>query len=312
MEIKEYNDKYFDSFVALINNCFNIKNKDKDSLIKWKFFNNPKSFENKIICTYDNDEILAQYSNIFREFCYKNNLFNWYLCQDMCVFYKYRWKWLISKMSKDLYSNIKNKTLSIWFSNEKWVKVDKNSKWYWYNVIDNLSSYTLINFLLFDKSYNFKKINNIWELEFIKFNNFDILNDFIKINLNYEYIKRRYFDKPNNEYSFFLIYDEKNNIIWYVVFRFKKYFWIVYDFDFVKNTDYKKIIYTFKKICIKNKVLLLKVQFLENKFWNILFKWFIKIYKKENIYFTVKNHNFFDKVNIFDREKWLIKTWDIL
>ena len=58
MEIKEYSKKYFDSFMGLIDECFSIKNKNKHKLIQWKFFDNPNSDENKIICTYnENNEI---------------------------------------------------------------------------------------------------------------------------------------------------------------------------------------------------------------------------------------------------------------
>jgi len=312
MEIKEYSEKFLNSFIYLIDNSFWIKNNNKIWLIKWKFFSNPNNNKNKIICSYFNNKIVWQYSNIATSFTYKKENINWYTCQDMCVLKEFRWKWLISKMSKYLYSNIKEDSFSIWFSNKFWVKVDQNSKWYWYTVIDKLISYILPTFLSFNKNYNFKKIKNLDELKNINFSNFDIFDNYIKINSSFDYIKWRYFNKPNSNYNFFLIYDEKENILWYIILTFKKWFWNIYDFNSIKTINNKKMIYTFKKISIANNVFFLRIQVLKNNFWKFFFKWFLKINKNEDIYFTIKKHNEFQKVNIIDKENWIIKTWNIL
>lgn len=312
MEIKEYDSNFFDSFVYLIDNCFWIKNNDKNKLIKWKFFDNPNNEKNKIVCSYYEDKIVWQYSNISTSFIYQENIINWYICQDMCVLKDFRWKWLISKMSSKLYFDVLESTFSIWFSNEQWVKVDKNSKWYWYNVIGKLTSYILPTFLNFNKTYFYKKIENINDLKNINFNEFGYFSEYLKINSDFNYIKWRYFDKPNSNYSFFLIYDEKQKNIWYVVFYFKKWFWNIYDFNIIKETDIKRIIWTLKNIWIENKIFFLRIQILKNNFWKNFFKWFFKINKRENIYFTNKNHNIFNKIDILNKENWIIKTWDIL
>jgi hypothetical protein len=85
MEIKYYNEKYLLSFVSLIDDSFWIKNNDKIWLIKWKFFSNPNNDKNKIICSYFEDKVIWQYSNISTNFIYQKENINWYTCQDMCV-----------------------------------------------------------------------------------------------------------------------------------------------------------------------------------------------------------------------------------
>lgn len=312
MEIKEYNSNFFNSFVSLIDKSFWIKNKDKIWLIKWKFFDNPNNDKNKIVCSYFDDKIVGQYSNISKSFWYKDEIINGYLCQDMCILKDFRWKWLISKMSKYLYSNISESTFSIWFSNKQWVKVDRNSKQYWYKVIDNFKTYILATFLNNKNTYIFKKIISLDDLKNIDFDKFDLFSEYIKNKNDYNYIKWRYFDKPNNDYNFFLIYNDLWKIVWYVIFRFKKWFWIIYDFNTIKKIDNKIFIWTLKQIWYLNKCYFIRIQLILNGFWTNFFKDFLKFKLNENIYFTAKNHNWFNKINILDKENWIIVTWDIL
>jgi hypothetical protein len=311
MKINNFNLKYLDSFTNLIDKCFWISNKDKTWLIKWKFFSNINFKENKIICTYENNEIVAQYSNIAKEFLYRNKIFNWYLCQDMCVLKWFRWKGLISKMSKQLYSSIEEKTFTIWFSNKNWVKIDKNSKWYWYKVIENISSFFLLSFLKSNNSYSYEFVNNVSKLSKINFEKFNLFQDYLKINSSFEYIKWRYFDKPNSNYKFYLLKNGEKNI-WYVIFRFYKWFWIIYDFNVKNNVELKILVNTFKNISNENKKYILKIQLLDNLFWQIIFSVFFKIILKDKIYLTIKNHNWFNYIDNLDKNNWVIMTWDIM
>ncbi len=310
MEIKKFNSKYMESFVVLIDKCFNIKNPDKIWLVRWKFLSNINAIENKIICIYDNDKIVAQYSNIALQILFKNRLFNSYLCQDMCVLEWYRWKWLISKMSKKLYPTITSKTFTIWFSNKNWVKVDKNSKWYWYNIINNLVSYQFPILFKQKNTYEFEKYNED-KIDKIDFSRFNLFNNYLKIGLDKKYIIWRYFDKPNMDYEFYVI-KINEEIKWYVVFKINK--WICTIFDFNSNISLQKniLINTFKNISLKNKCNILKIQLLENDFWDNFFWKNIKIKKKENIYFTLKNHNEFDEVDNLNKNNWIIITWWVL
>ncbi|MDQ7009603.1 MAG: GNAT family N-acetyltransferase [Candidatus Gracilibacteria bacterium] len=289
MKIKKYDKKYIDSFVKLIDESFNIKNKNKKELVEWKFHTEKFFHKNRIICAYKNDKIVGQYSNITYEFIKKNFIIKGYICQDMCILKDYRGQGLISKMSKKLYSNIEEKTFTIGFSNKHGVKVDKNSKGYGYNIIDNLVSFyfpTLLN----SDGYNFEEINNSSQIEKIDFNNFNFFDDLLKINKTEEFIKWRYFDNPNSNYNFYII-KFNNQIIGYYIFRIQNKIAILFDFDCKKGINKKKFISTFKNISIKKKCLIFKIILLENIFWNNLFKGFFKLKKNEEIYFTLKNHN---------------------
>ena len=140
IKIWNYNND-LKSFTDVIDLNFWIKSIDKTNLIKWKFFKNCNSKKNITICSYLDKKIIWQYSNISHIFSFKNKDIMWYLCQDMCVNKDYRWKWLLVKMSKKLYSEINDNSFTVGFSNDLGVKVDKGSKSYWYNIVDNLKSY---------------------------------------------------------------------------------------------------------------------------------------------------------------------------
>jgi hypothetical protein len=311
IEIKMYEEKYIKNFTELIDKCFWIKNNDIFWLIKWKFFHNIYNKNNKIVCAYHENNIIWQYSNISLSFSKNKYIFEWYLCQDMCVSPNYRGKWLISKMSSFLYNSIKEETFSIWFSNEKWIIVDKNSKWYWYNIIDNISKIFIPIIKNNNNFFDFEIISNFDEIKNINFNEFKIFDNLLKIYKSNNYIKWRYFEKPNGNYKFYIIKNEWK-IIWYCVFRFNHKICTIFDFNIIDNKDNKKFIYTIKKIAYNNKIYIISFQILYNNFWKNLLKWFFHIKTKSKIYFTIKNHNNFDKIELLDKENWSILTWDIL
>jgi len=295
-------------FTNLIDECFSIKVKNKQGLVKWKFFNNINNSKNKIICWYDGNKIISQYSNIYFNFIKNKKTIDWYLCQDMCVSKKYRGQWLISEMFKKLYSEIEEKTLTIWFSNSSWVKVDKNSNWYWYNIIDNLVNYYFSS-VIFKKWYSFEKIENSANLENIDFSKFNFFEDKLQINKTKEFIKWRYFN--DSDYNFY-VFKFNDEIIGYWVFKHTKTISTLFDFNCIKNIDEKKLVNTFKNISFKNYNLIFRIIILENNFWKKLFVWFFKISKNTQIYFTIKKHNNFDKLNVLDREEWKIMWGDVL
>lgn len=311
MEIKKYNSNFFQSFVDLIDHCFSIQNTDKSKLILWKFFLNPNHFENIIICAYDKNIIVWQYSNIATHFLYKQQSLLWYVCQDMCVLTDFRGQWIVSKMSRFLYSNSNQTTFSVWFSNSQWVKIDIYSQWYGYKILKQFYSYTFLNFWYQKDCYEYKKIIHKNELQNINFQKMNYFDEFIKIHGDREYIQWRYFEKPNSQYHFFSLYDN-NTMIGYVICTFKKWYCNIYDINFIKNIDTKKMISTWKNIWFHHNTFFLRILVVKNNFWKKFFDWFFKIQKKQNIYFTLKKHNNFEKIDIFDIEKWMIKTWDIL
>lgn len=313
INIKKYNND-LKNLSYLIDESFWIQLINKTKLVEWKFMQNINHKKNKIFCAYEDERIIGQYSNISHIFSFKNFLLEWYLCQDMCVLKEYRWQGLISQMSKKLYSNIKEQTFTIWFSNNLWIKVDKNSKWYWYNIIDNMKWYYFPTFLS-KKWYEFEKIYNFKSLDVIDFSKLNIFSNFIKINQNKNFIKWRYFDNPNiKKYDIFLV-KENSEIIWYCIFSKNSKSYNLLTFDTCKNIDRIKLINTFKSIAINEKYYLLSIILLENIFWNNFLKWIIKINKKIDTYFTIKNHNDFSelwKKSNLNKENWIILSRDIL
>ena len=310
-QIDKYSKNHFESFVTLIDECFSIKNTSKHGLVKWKFFSEIFDHKNMTICAYDENKVVWQYSNIAFEFKTKKDIIQWYLCQDMCISKSHRWQKLITKMSSFLNETISSQTFSIWFSNALWVKVDKNSNWYWYKVIDHLKSIYLP--ILFNKktSYSYNKIDNYLELEKVDFSHFNNFDNFISINKNLSYLKFRYFLKPNSDYNFYMISNNKIDI-WYVVLRYKKWIVTIFDFNFISDISNNDIMNIFNNLTKKYNSYLLKIQLLYNDYWKWFFKWYLKFKSNENIYLTIKNHNWYNKCNNLEKNNWIILTWDIL
>lgn len=311
VHIDTYSSNFFDSFVQLIDESFGIRNSDKSGLVKWKFFSPIYEHKSHIVCSYDNGNIVGQYSNIALELKIHDTKINGYLCQDMCVSPSYRGQKLISKMSSFLYSNIWEKTVSIGFSNKQWVQVDKNSKWYGYHVIHNFMSCYLPVFFSSKIDFQYKLIENSLDLAQIRLDKFSLFQNYITIHKNSHYLKYRYFDKPNADYKMYVI-TKNNTDVGYVILRYKKWVVTIFDFNFLWDISNTHIIKILKNLTLQNNSHILKIQFLPNDFWEKFFCRYMKLQKKENIYFTVKNHNWFDKIDTKNQNNWGVITGDIL
>ena len=217
-------------------------------------------------------------------------------------------------MSKKLYWDIKEDTFTVWFSNKNWVKVDKNSKWYGYVVIDRLKKLYFLAFYKKKLFYNFYEINDFYEIDKLNFNEFNFFSDKFTFNKTKEYIIWRYFKKPNRDYKIYLLKDN-NLIIWYVVVKINGKDLVIFDFNLKKydNFERKKIINTFNNICLSNNRYIFTLHVLYNLFWKNLFKGFFKIKINGDNYFTLKNHNnFLNRESNLNKNNWIIISGDIL
>jgi len=310
LTIGKYHKNDHNNFVDLIDECFWLQSQKKYDLVHWKFHTQLFSHKNRIICAYDEWKIVWQYSNIAYNFSKGDASIEWYLCQDMCVSKSHRRQWLITKMSTKLYDSIDKKTFTIWFSNSQWVKVDKNSNGYWYNVIDNLTSFYFP--AIYKKEwYSFREIKSTSDFDTINFQDFNLFKKLLCFTKMKKYIKWRYLDKPEANYSMYHI-QKDNKSVWFCIFKYVNKIATLYDFNCVKTVNTKKLMYTFKNICFNERYFIFRIIVLENLFWKDIFKWFLNIKKKEEIYFTVKKHNNFDSFDILEKEKWGIIWGDIL
>ncbi len=313
MQLEYYKKQYLWSFIQLIDECFWLEAKNQQAYIVWKFFtdiSSGNSTKNRTVIALSGDNIVGQYTNKAYSFSLWNETVAWYLCQDMCVAKTHRRQGLITKMSKKLYSDISEKTLSIWFSNAQWVKIDTKSKNYWYNVIGNLCS-VILPALYFWKTFDTELITDKKILETIDFSVFNRTDDYYQINKTKEYLIWRYFLKPEGKYVFYL-FKKSEKIIWYTVYKIIKNKLYVCDSAFVKNINSEYIVNTHKKIALKQSCYSLTFITIYNDYWRDFLKNRFKIIKNQDLYFTLKQHNQYKKTWLLNKEKWIIQWGDIL
>ncbi len=312
-DFKYYSPKYFDSLVKLLDKCFSIENKNKDGLVKWKYFD--EFFNNKSIgaIAVNNDNVIGFYSNIPIPTSLRNQRFNSLLCTDMSTDPDFRGKGIISNLSKMVYEKVgeENYDFSIGFSNDEGVKVDKNASGYGYIVLGKLVRY-------FKLSLRKKKTDYILSPT-DKFENSYADNDsnYIKILKDLDYLNWRYLKKPNSECEIYEL-KRKGESVGYVVLRFLKNKCYVY--DIISEKD-ERLIYCQILNAIENEVRSKNIKVviynvLDNIYWQGVFgrfKYFKKSNNKVNYYLTIKFHKDLENLDYLkNKNNWLLMNGDIL
>src|SRR5260221_9654961 len=141
---EKYSQKYFKFFTSLLTKSFNIKNADKEGLIKWKFFDSIHEGKTITYIALDGkNNVVGQYTNLPFKIARKNRIYKTMDCVDMTTDINHRGMGIISKLSKLVYKEINEKKydFSIGFSNDEGVKVDKNSSNYGYKIVGRFARY---------------------------------------------------------------------------------------------------------------------------------------------------------------------------
>ncbi len=310
------NQKHRKSLVTLLDAVFSIQNSDKEALVTWKYYH--PFFKNSIFqygaITDDGEEqIVSHYANIPLEIVHKDKIYKGAACVDMATHPLHRGKGLISTLSKLVYTDIarENIDVSIGFSNEAGVLVDKHSKNYGYHIIGKFQSYYSI---LTKRKSTICELQRVASFE----EEMPLKNEYFSVHKTVEYLTWRYKDNPNNGYMFYKVLIN-GRFYGYVVLKNSNIRTHVIDIisDNSSVDTMKNIITAINNIALEHKKRFTTLCVLDNKFWHGVFNKtlsFKKNSKKNTFYLTVKLHNprIGDNTSILDKDSWLCFVGDIL
>lgn len=313
--IRKYTASDLQAFTHLLHESFHIQNKDQQDLVLWKFFDN--YHQNKTV-TYvaldEEEQIVGQYTNMPIDVYYRNQILKAMMCIDMTTAVPHRGKGIITQLAEHVYQDVTQfgYDLSIGFSNDNGVKVDKHAKGYGYNVVGKFARYYKMI------SYRKKVPYHLVATQVFDDNPARIGDaPFISLAKDTEYLTWRYCKKPNTQYAIYRI-QSSESFLGYVVLRFIENRCYVYDIitNSVAHEHMKIILRGIENESLARGFRLLVYHVLDNMYWKQLFnryKYFKKSTSDTNFYLTVKLHNTnLDQAAFLDKENWLIMNGDIL
>lgn len=313
-KIEKFSAPYLNSLTKLLDQSFSIQNKNKSQLVKWKYFD--EFFRNQTI-TYiafnQSNEVISHYANLPISISYQNEIYKAMVCTDMCTDPRYRGRGLISKLSAEVYKQVKKKSydLSIGFSNDEGVKVDKNYKEYGYVVVGKFVRYFKV--IVSRKKINYKLVRT----DTIK-NTFSYINSkYFRIKKDVEFLNWRYIKKPRSEYDVYNILED-NQAVGYVILRFINKRCYIYDIvcGLEDKSNMVNILRSIENKALDHDSRIIIYNVLDNKYWIELFnryKYFKKTRNKVDYHLTVKIHqNFPNEDLVLNKENWLMMNGDMI
>ncbi len=312
-KIIPYSPHHLAGLTRLLDQAFHIQNPSKEALVQWKFFA-PYLKEATVmyVALDEEDQVVAQYSNVPIQIQNGSHTYPAMICTDMATAVQHRRKGLISSLSQQVYKVIQTtgtRDLSIGFSNTAGVVVDKFASNYHYQVVGNFVTY--YKYCLFAPQSNIRLIpitiiNDEMEI--------DTNSSYLHIHKEKAYLAWRYYDKPNNQYVVYKALSD-TKCIGYIVLKFlnKK----CYVCDIISGDDtsqWPEILATIEKTAKDHKCKIVVFYVLENTFWQKVLKRYWR--RKEQVadcYFTIKIHNqSLYQPTFLDKENWRIMNGDIL
>lgn len=317
MEYKlvRYSDKYIQPLTTLLDSSFAIKNKEKRELVRWKMFGSYSQLKTITYLALDKSgTVVAQYTNFPVGMGREDKKYKGMICMDMTTHSAHRGKGLITALAGKVYEQVRKNgfDFTIGFSNDAGVQVDKNSRNYGYNVVGKFARYFKIAVFRKEAEWNLSltdDFDNHWQQ--------DKKSEYFRYLKNYDYLKWRYKDKPNNDYLIYKL--EKNGKIGgYVVLKCINKRCYVCDILIGDNSfsQIKPVLRAVENLAFKKGCYIVIYNVLDNKYWQKLFKqnyYWRKTLNKDNYYLTIKIHNQkLDRDLILDKNNWWLINGDIL
>lgn len=310
----KYDSRYLGKLTELLHRTFGIENKDKESLVRWKYFD--KYHEGKTITylTMDNEgRAVGHYCNIPIKVRSGNAVYKCMLCADMCTDPDHRGKGLITSMSKKVYEEVaaEHYDFSLGFSNTEGVKVDKYASNYQYAVVGKFARYVK---LLIRTKQTPVQMNKVSACEKSPENQ---SLKMLHIDKNPAYLNWRYVRKPNAEYEIFELC-KAGNTVGYAVMQFTDNKACLYDIAANSEDagDMSEIIRAVGNTALNRKVRILVLNVLENNYWKKICadnRMIRNPGNSENYYLTVRIHNQnMDRDYLLEKNNWRLSLGDIL
>lgn len=197
--IEAYCDSHLPALVRLLDETFHIRNPDKLALIRWKYFDEIHAGGTVMSLAMAGGRAVSQYANAPITLSDDARPFPAMVCADMATAPGYRGRGLISKLARDVYSRVvqSDAVLSVGYSNEAGVQVDRSAKGYGYHVVGRFARY--LRPLLF-------ALSTPYRLEPVKdFAAVCTYGEGLRIYKSPAYLTWRYLRKPHADYRVFRV-----------------------------------------------------------------------------------------------------------
>lgn len=316
MEYKftKYLPLHLPSLTKLLVQAFAIENKDKEGLIKWKYFDPYFKQESVTYLALDKDNnVVGHYSSMPIPIQYGDKTYKVTLSTDAATDTLHRGKGIMSKLSALLYKEVAGKghDFSLGYPNDIGVVMDKYSKNYGYQLVGKFARY--FTFVIYRKKvpYKLSKTQTIKGLPLTSFQH----KDFFTMRKDVQYLTWRYTNKPNEPYDIYKIQGEEGSL-GYVVLRFLAGKCYVYDI-ITGNHDplhMRKILKSIENKALDHSTRMVIYYVLDNEYWKRLFGfgYFRKEKSQVNYYFSIHLHNKNVDSGVLNKDRWLLMNGDIL
>jgi hypothetical protein len=312
-KIVPFEEKYFDGLVDLLSLTFSMKSKDKASVIRWKFFDKVHKKRTVTYLALSDNTVVGHYSNIPLDVSYGNKAIKATACIDMATHPDHRGKGLISQMSHEVYRHIEKQfDVSIGFSNENGVKVDRSSKNYGYFIVGAFVSFAKIVIHKKQTPYTLSKVHSFNKT--VSESNDEKLFMLAKTQ---EYLKWKHIDNP---YYSKTIYEIKENehFVGYAMVKESKNRWYVQDVILPQYNEQiiSNVLKAIQNEAFEKGIRLVLVYVLDNSLWrNLLLKnkYAPAVLKRKKFYLTIKFHNKLNEQALMvDKDNWFVMGGDII
>lgn len=296
--------------MSFLDTVFHIRNRDKISLVHWKYFHTAVK-ERVQYGAFDGDHLIAHYANIPLSLRYHKTVLPAMLCIDMSTHPSYRGQGLISRLSEATYRDISNssRVLSLGFSNDEGVKVDLHSVGYGYHVVGAFQSYGLMA-MYFPQHV---ELTNVTTFEAVSYH---IPEGLISIDKSKEYVIWRYQDHPGIPYLIYSVKKEHRQV-GYVVLRSSQFRIDIVDIilEDMQENAVREVIQAVQNLAFHERKQLVVICMLENDYWKRVMKGCLGLKKPTSkaYYLTVRVHK--SEIigsDIYDDQSWICMSGDIL
>lgn len=293
----------------LLDICFKIKNPNKKELIKWKFFDQKFLQSACLFGAFINDRLVSIYTNKQVPLSDRSDDYLAGLCLDMATDPEHRGKKLISRLSKIVYlSRQKDQfDISIGFSNESGVMVDKYSSGYGYSIVGQFSRYISIS----TPQRSAYQLRPTQELK--SWSRLSLLH----FSQNKYYLEWRYLRKPGNKYQILDVVNPTGKVVAQaIIIEFKSKIEIFkITTDQLDNIQF--VLQSLRHYAFSLKKTTVVIRVLPNNFWKRTLRksHFLPLnLASTDYYLTVKplSDKIYKKTNFTNPESWFMMGGDIL
>jgi GNAT superfamily N-acetyltransferase len=310
--IKRCNGSDVPDLAQLLDTVFQIQNPAKYDLLCWKFFANWHRGQTVMYAALNEaGDFISQYANFPITLAHHGERIESMICADMATHPDYRGRGLISQLARRVYADVAQGgyALSLGFSNDAGIKVDRNASGYGYQIVGKFQRYLKPNLPHYRSEFHLTRVK--W---------FDLLPSFtippyIQVEKSLAYLNWRYVEKPCNDYRIYRL-ERGQTCVGYVVTRETRTH--AYLYDIIANPgDSEAILSSVQHYLFGAGIPLSIVYILNNEQWQTLLRGWLPLPESRhrvNYYLTVKahNHEASNTRSISAPDSWWLMAGDIL